>query len=241
MEKGEYKDTFDAVRAGVVEFLGGDDSGHGMDHIDRVEAMTMRFCEHFKGEVDANIARLAALLHDVDDYKLVGHEKAAKLANATSIMAETGVGEVTSERVKEIIQTMGYRNALNGIRPSSIEGMIVSDADMCDGMGVSGSFRSVIYAVSSKGSGVVFDKDMWPLENMTASQYNANGTTHDTDSAINYFFEKLLKLKDMMITDMGKREAEERDAIMIELLRHYFREQNTPEWSDFLEEYLAKR
>lgn len=26
MKKGEYKDTFDAVRAGVVEFLGGDDS-----------------------------------------------------------------------------------------------------------------------------------------------------------------------------------------------------------------------
>lgn len=62
---------------------------------------------------------------------------------------------------------------------------------------------------------MVFDKDMWPLENMTASQYNANGTTHDTDSAINYFFEKLLKLKGTMITDMGKREAEERDVFMV--------------------------
>lgn len=57
--------VLEAVRAGVVACLGGDDSGHGMDHIDRVEALAMRFCEHFKGEVDANIARLAALLHDV--------------------------------------------------------------------------------------------------------------------------------------------------------------------------------
>lgn len=232
---------FEAVRAGVVDCLGGDDSGHGMDHIDRVEAMTMRFCEHYEGGVDTKVARLAALLHDVDDYKLVGPEKAAELANATAIMSMSGIDEATIERVKDIIKTMGYKNALHGIRPSTIEGMLVSDADMCDGMGVSGAFRSVIYAVSSKGSGVVFDKDMWPLENMTASQYNANGTTHDTDSAINYFFEKLLKLKGMMITDMGKREAEERDSFMIELLRHYFKEQNTPEWSDFLENYLSSR
>jgi len=38
--------AFEAVRAGVVDCLG------GMDHVDRVEAMTMRFCEHYRGRVD---------------------------------------------------------------------------------------------------------------------------------------------------------------------------------------------
>lgn len=91
------------------------------------------------------MARLAVLLHDVDDYKLVGPEKAAELANATAIMSMFGIYEATIERVKYIIKTMGYKNALYGIRPSTIEGMLVSDTDMCDGKGVSGAFRSVIF------------------------------------------------------------------------------------------------
>jgi len=234
-------DVLKAVRAGVVACLGGDDSGHGMDHIDRVEAMTMRFCEHFGGKVDTEVALLAALLHDVDDYKLVGRDVAGKHDNARTIMLQSGITGASQEAVIEIISKIGYSKALAGIRPQTIEGKIVSDADMCDASGVTGMVRALQYAVSGIGSGVVFNPSVWPDINIGADKYNADGNTHEGDSFINYFFEKMFRLKGMMLTDPGRQEAAVRDEAMVQLLRHYFREQNTPEWSDFLENYLSSR
>lgn len=142
----------------------------------------------------------------------------------------------------EIIASMGYSKALRGVRPKSLEGQIVSDADMCDAIGINGAMRSLVYALSDKGNKRVFDPSVWPDVELGADKYNVDGgTTHDTDGFINHFFEKLLKLKAMMLTEPGKQEAAVRDGAMVQLLRHYFREQNTPEWSDFLEKYLAKR
>lgn len=37
---------------------------------------------------------------------------------------------------------------------------------------------------------------------------------------------------------VGKTQAENRQQIMVDFLRAYFREKNAPEWSEFLEEYL---
>lgn len=243
MTEGIDNTIFEAVRAGVVDCLGGDDSGHGMDHVDRVEAMSIRFCEHYLGVVDAKIVRLAALLHDVDDYKLVGLKKGTtgQLENAVAIMNAAGIDGKTQVSVRKIIVSIGYKKALQGIRPESIEGKIVSDADMCDASGVAGAIRALQYAVGSKGSGVVFDPSVWPDLAIGADKYNADGNTHEGDSFLNYFFEKLFRLKDMMLTVPGAQEATVRDEIMIDILRHYFREQNVPEWSEFLEDYLANR
>ena len=67
----------------VYNCLNNDKSGHGMDHIDRVVDLSLKFCE----EENANkeIVTLIALLHDVDDYKLVGKEQANELTNAKNI------------------------------------------------------------------------------------------------------------------------------------------------------------
>ena len=241
MKREENKQALLAVRVGVIECLGGDDSGHGMDHIDRVERLTVRFCDEFKGEVDPFVARLIALLHDVDDYKLVGHTNAARLSNATAIMTTAGIGGVTQKRVLSAIKTIGYSKSLRGIRPTTVEGKIVSDADMCDAIGANGVMRSLLYAVSPKGNGRIFDPSVWPDVAIGADTYNADGNTHDTDGFINHFFEKMLKLKDMMLTEPGIKEAAVRDAFMIEFLRHYFREQNVEEWSVFLEKHLEDR
>ena len=232
---------FAAVRDGVMRCLSTDESGHGMDHIDRVERLAVCFCDDFKGVVDPFVVRMAALLHDVDDYKLIGKQQAAKLMNASAIMEAAGVDAVSQQAVKEIIATIGYSKALRGIRPKSLEGKIVSDADMCDAIGANGVMRSLMYAVSEKGNGRVFDPDVWPDVGIGADKYNANGNTHDTDGFINHFFEKMLKLKGMMMTEPGMKEAAVRDAFMIEFLRHYFREENVPEWSDFLESHIINR
>ena len=43
-----------------------------------------------------------------------------------------------------------------------------------------------------------------------------------------------------MLTEPGRAEAENRQQIMVDFLRHYFREKNALEWGEFLEEYLLR-
>ena len=60
------------VREQVEELLNNDNSGHGMDHINRVLALSLKFAE--KESANETIVSLVALLHDVDDYRLFGSE-----------------------------------------------------------------------------------------------------------------------------------------------------------------------
>ncbi len=62
------------VREKVNGLLNKDNSGHGMDHINRVLDLSLKFAE--KEDGNKIIVSLIALLHDVDDYKLFGMESA---------------------------------------------------------------------------------------------------------------------------------------------------------------------
>ena len=220
----------------VNKILGNDNSGHNMKHVLNVKRLALKFCDG--KNVNKDVVVVASLLHDVDDYKIVGEEKAEKLLNARKIMDLVGLDNNVKEEVLSIISSLGYRNRLKGIKPSSIEGMIVSDADMCDAIGSVGIIRAIIYAVSSKGNGIIFDKDVFPNTKIDAKEYNAQGTTHNTDNAINHFFEKLLKIPNLLLTKEGKIEGRRRMIIMVDFLREYFRENDLENWLVFLNDYL---
>lgn len=51
-------------------------------------------------------------------------------------------------------------------------------------------------------------------------------------------FEKSLRLKDLMLTDSGKKEAIKRHRVMIDFLYHFFEEENVPEWINYLDNYI---
>ena len=72
------------IKMQVSELLNKDNSGHGMDHINRVLELSLRFAEKEKANKD--IVSLIALLHDVDDYKLFGMDNARNLTNTKRIM-----------------------------------------------------------------------------------------------------------------------------------------------------------
>ena len=60
------------ARKQVCKLLDKDNSGHGMEHIDRVLNLALKFAE--AENADKDVVALIALLHDVDDYKLFGIE-----------------------------------------------------------------------------------------------------------------------------------------------------------------------
>ena len=218
------------VKKQVYGLLNKDNSGHGNDHIDRVLELSLKFAQ--KETANKDVVALIALLHDVDDYKLFGEENAENLTNAKSIMNKANVPNDIQNQVLSSLKCIGYSKLLKGFRPTTIEGKIVSDADMCDALGVNGVLR--VYKYSMKNGKPFFDKNVFPIEDMTADKY----TRKCADSSVCHIFEKILKLKDLMMTESGKQEAQERHQIIVDILYHLFEEENTPEWTEYLNEYL---
>lgn len=218
------------VKEQVHELLNADNSGHGMDHINRVLELSLKFAEKEKANKD--IVSLIALLHDVDDYKLFGIENSESLSNAKLFMKNADVDSEVQKCVIEAISSIGYSRLLNGFRPQTLEGKVVSDADMCDAVGVNGIMRTFTY--SSKNGKPFFDKNIFPIENMDASKY----TRKCADSSVCHIFEKVLKLKKLMLTESGKMEIEKRHQITVEILYQLFDEENAPEWREYLDNFL---
>ncbi|MBD5512344.1 MAG: HD domain-containing protein [Lachnospiraceae bacterium] len=220
------------VRKQVCKLLDKDNSGHGMEHVNRVLHLSLQFAE--TENADEDVVALIALLHDVDDYKLFGTESADNLTNARNILEQCSVADNMKEQVLNAIKTIGYSKRLKGIRPITLEGMIVSDADMCDSIGATGILRSYQYNLAH--GNVFFDKNIYPALHMSATDYMAK----KEGTVVTHMFEKLLKLKDMMLTKSGRREAIERHHIMLAFLCHFLEEENVPEWIDYLDHYLSE-
>ena len=218
------------VKKQVSELLNQDNSGHGIDHINRVLELSLKFAE--KENANKDIVSLIALLHDVDDYKLFGMDNAENLTNAKKIMEDCNVDKNTQEQVCLALNNIGYSKRLKGFCPTTLEGKIVSDADMCDALGANGILR--VYTYSLKNEKPFFNKDIFPIEDMTAEKY----TRRCADSSVCHIFEKILKLKSLMLTKSGKEEAKSRHQIIVDFLYHLFDEENVPEWTRYLNEYL---
>ena len=218
----------------VEELLGDSGDGHGIDHVLRVRDMAVSFA-HQEG-ADERIVELASLLHDVDDYKIFGEDSALNLTNATFILRRHNVPVETQSAVLDIVQVMGYNKYLESVRPTTIEGMVVSDADMCDAIGAEGILRTHAYALS-KGN-LFFDSTLSPQDaEKNADNYRATKKTH----SVQHFFDKLLTIPSIMMTSVGRTEATKRQKIMVDFLQELFREENNPQWSKYLEDFTRKR
>lgn len=216
---------FEQVKQQVFQLLKDDDSGHGNDHIERVYDLSLKFSQ--KEQANIELVSLIALLHDVDDYKLFGIEHAQELTNAKRIMQSCAIDERIQNQVCEEIKRIGYSKSLKGIRPHTLEGKIVSDADMCDAIGAHGIIRCHAYSMKIKQP--FFNRNVFPIEEITREQYMTNDS-----SSVNHMFEKLLKLKDLMLTQSGKEEASKRHQIIYDFLYQYFEEENESEWINYL-------
>ena len=220
------------VKRKVNELLNKDNSGHGMEHINRVLNLSLKFAKKENG--NQIIVSLIALLHDVDDYKLFGMDNAENLTNAKRIMRECNVDKNIQEQVCFALNNIGYSKRLKGCIPTTLEGKIVSDADMCDALGANGIIR--VYTYSMKNGKPFFNKDIFPIEDMTTEKY----TSRCADSSVCHLFEKILKLKDLMLTESGKEEAKNRHQIIVDFLYHLFDEEKIPEWTDYLKKYTKR-
>ncbi|MGN7358399.1 HD domain-containing protein [Paenibacillus sp. SAF-054] len=200
--------------------LAGEASGHDWWHIERVRNLALDIAE--KEHADRVVCEIAALLHDIADEKL-NESKEAGLSKVRSwLQAHTDNTELVGE-VMEIISTMSYNGGGNPPM-TTLEGQVVQDADRLDALGAIGIARTFAYS-GAKGR-VIHDPGL-SHEEQAQEDYRSNNKT-----SIYHFYEKLLKLKDLMNTPYARELAEQRHAFMELYLQQFYSEWNVHKGSD---------
>ncbi|RRK10647.1 HD domain-containing protein [Lactiplantibacillus garii] len=204
-----------AIKTYALASLARDRSGHGRDHLERVNRLAHRLATAEGANLNLTLA--AAWLHDVIDDKLMADPAAAHAA-LSQHLTQLAVLARDQAAIFAIIDHMSFSQSFNGPQKLSLEGQIVQDADRLDAIGAIGIARALYYSghVGEK----IYDPAVAPRQHLTKEQYrNQPGT------AINHFYEKLFKLADLMNTASARRLAEQRTAVM-----HAFVDQFKAEW-----------
>ena len=199
----------------VKTALAGEGSGHDWWHTYRVWKTARRIGRSERA--DLLIVELAALLHDIADWKGHGGDSTVGPEAARSWLASLDVDGSVVEHVCRIIGDMSFKGAGVEQPVLSLEGQVVQDADRLDAIGAIGIARAFAYG-GAKGR-LLHDPDAKPQRHQTAEAYLSSGGT-----TINHFHEKLLLLQGRMNTAAGRTLAEKRHQFMEEYLRRFFEE-----------------
>lgn len=199
----------------VKKTLANAEAGHDWFHIERVykTAQTINAVE--KG--NELIVALAALLHDIADSKFNNGDEEIGPKKAGDFLKTINVDEETINHVQQIIKNLSFKASFGEIIFTSKELNVVQDADRLDAIGAIGIARAFTYGGFKNR--VLYDPEIKPNLNMTKEEYK-----NTTAPTITHFYEKLLLLKDLMKTEMGKKMAAQRHQFMVTYLDQFYAE-----------------
>jgi len=206
-----------AIANEVRAKLGAESSGHDWWHIQRVWRMARRLGQNY--DVDMLVVELAALLHDIADWKLHGGDETIGPRVARSILEKHRVQEEVIQAVSSIISEISFKGAGVASEPSTMEGKIVQDADRLDAIGAIGIARAFAYGGYVRQT--MHDPDTRPAIHMSKEEYISNRS-----STINHFYEKLLLLVDRMNTREAKDIAQNRHEYIQAYIQRFDQEWN---------------
>jgi uncharacterized protein len=193
----------------------GEGSGHDWWHIYRVRKIAVHIGT--QENADLFVVQLAALLHDISDWKFNDGDFDAGPGLAREWLEKLQVNEDIISHVSEIIKGVSFKGAGVITEMGTIEGMIVQDADRLDAIGAIGIART--FAYGGHKSREIYNPGIRPEYHGSFEEYK-NGT----GPTINHFYEKLLLLKDLMNTETARKIAIERHWYMEQFLEKFFRE-----------------
>lgn len=208
MNEELIKKTIDKAK----KFFQNECSGHDFWHTLRVYNNAKAIAE--KEECNKEVVCLAALLHDFDDVKITNSTE--KLENATKWLMENNYPEEGIGLIKRIINGVSFKGTDTRV-PETIEGKIVQDADRLDAIGAIGITRAFAY-------GGAHEREIWDPNEQYREEMNEEQYRNHKSTSINHFYEKLLKLKDMMNTDTAKQIAKSRHQYMQDFLKEFYDE-----------------
>ncbi len=199
----------------IREKMSGEGSGHDWWHVYRVWRNAIHIAVN--EEADMFVVELAALLHDIADWKFNDGDIDEGPRQAQEWLQGLGVDYGVISHVCEIISGISFKGAGVTTAMRTIEGRVVQDADRLDAIGAIGIARTFAYGGHLNHE--IYNPEKNPELHNTFEEYkNGKG------SVINHFYEKLLLLKDLMNTPSAVKIAEERHRYMEQFLDRFFRE-----------------
>ncbi len=192
------KEILKSAQTLIKNQFSGETTGHDFFHIERVVKIARRIAK--EENADVFLVELSAWLHDVGDYKLnKGVDKSEELI--TKFLNEINLPQEIIFQTTEIVSQVSFSK---GNVPTSLEAQIVQDADRLDAIGAIGLARVFAYGGSKQ-------REIWNPEN-------------PGETSIQHFYDKLLKLKDLMNTDSAQKIAQERHQFLEEFLERFYKE-----------------
>jgi len=206
-------DSLEKIRQQAQKIMTDSKGSHDWEHTQRVFAMAVRLAE--KEGADTGIVKAAALLHDVargaedaSGGRVCHAEKGAEMSR--EILKSLGYDGVQIEKIAHCIEAHRFRNSKE---PQTTEAKVIFDADKLDSIGAVGIGRAFLFA------GEVGAR----LHNKGADIEKTKPYTEE-DTAYREYMVKLRKVKDRMLTDEGKRIAEERHDFMVKFFERLDKE-----------------
>jgi uncharacterized protein len=199
----------------VQKSLEGEGTGHDWWHTYRVWRNALYIGE--REGADLFIVQLAALLHDIADWKFHGGDETVGPKRAREWLEALHVKQDVVDCVCEIIHDISFKGAGVKSHMGTKEGMVVQDADRLDAMGAIGIAR--VFAYGGHKGREIYNPYIKPQRHETFEQYK-----NSKSPSINHFYEKLLLLKDLMNTKAAGEIAEDRHNFMLRYLEEFFKE-----------------
>lgn len=190
-------DYLDKVKEFVYQELNNDFSGHDYNHAIRVLNNAKKIVLEEKNDnINDKIIFISSLIHDCIDHKLFC-DIDKQIEKIIELLKDI-LNDNEIDEVLDIIQNISFSK---NKKLTNINAQICCDADRLDALGAIGIIRTIEY-------GAVNNRKFDNGENAT----------------INHFYDKLLKLKDLMYTDTGKSLAHSRHQFLEDFLKHYYLE-----------------
>lgn len=211
----EHNDVIQTLKNNIKNQFEGDSSGHDWFHIERVWRNAKAIAK--QEGADLLITELGALLHDIADHKFVTDFESESIKRTDSLLQYFNLSQNTIQAVQHIVLHCSFKGGVTKNKMESLEGKIVQDADKLDAIGAIGIART--FAFGGKFGSVLYNPDIPPMTHKDLASYQKNRS-----HTINHFYEKLLKLKDLMHTTTGKKIANERHQYMECFLEQFYAE-----------------
>lgn len=204
----------------VHDFLQKEQTGHDWWHIQRVRKLSLKIAAEEKA--DFFIVEMAALLHDIGDYKFFGGNEQEGQKVAAQFLHSLSLSPNVTRKILNVTTNISYMKTLSEEDRSrkekkSLEFMVVSDADRLDAMGAIGIARAFTYGGYYHRP--IYDPNIPPNPKISREEYKTTEAP-----SINHFYEKLLKLKGTMYTSYGKQMAKGRHYFLEEYLKRFYAE-----------------
>ncbi len=213
----------------------GETTGHDWWHTDRVHKMARRIARQEAGNINMNVVELAALLHDIEDWKFNDGDETAGPRAAKAWLSDLGVSEDIQDHVADIIIHMSFKGNKKKGAMKTIEGQIVQDADRLDAIGAIGLAR--MFAYGGNIDNEIFNPEITPRLEMNSKIYKDKSIK---SCSFNHMYEKLFFLKELMNTKTATEIAQERHDYLLDFAKRFLEESEYTEsvHYDMLEDFM---